>query len=122
MINELYILISFFITGIIIGIVFDVFRITRRIFNIPDILVYIEDILFWLISGGLIIFTTFLVNSGELRLYMLTSLCFGVLIYIICVSKYFILINTKIFSFFKFIITKLLFPFQKIYFFLKKYW
>lgn len=57
--NIIYILLSFFITGVLIGILFDVFRISRKAFKLPDWIIYIEDILFWIITGVLILFTIF---------------------------------------------------------------
>lgn len=59
MINTLYILIVFFITGICIGILFDIFRISRKTFKTPDLLIYVEDIAFWVLAGLLILFTIF---------------------------------------------------------------
>ena len=46
------IFIFFFIIGIIIGILFDIFRVIRKSFKTPDTLTFIEDLLF-LISKSL---------------------------------------------------------------------
>ena len=59
MINTLYIPRVFFIRGICIGILFDIFRISRKTFKTPDLLIYVEDIAFWVLAGLLILFTIF---------------------------------------------------------------
>lgn len=114
MINQIYTLLAFLITGICIGILFDIFRISRKTFKTPNFLIYIEDILFWILTGILILFTIFTFTTGEIRLYMIIIMISGSFIYFICISKYFILINTKILDFFKSIICVILTPFKKI--------
>ena len=42
-INQFYLLCIFMISGLIIGILFDLFRILRKSFKTPDIITYIED-------------------------------------------------------------------------------
>ena len=49
---------------------FDFFRISRKAIKTPDIITYIQDIIFWLITGAVILVNVFLVSNGELRLYM----------------------------------------------------
>ena len=86
----------FILTGIVIGVLFDIFRIIRRSFKTPDFLTYIEDILFWLMAGIILLFTIFTFNNGEIRLYIFVSLLFGLTIYLLTLSKFFIKINVKI--------------------------
>ncbi len=114
MINQVYTLLAFLITGICIGILFDIFRISRKTFKTPNFLIYIEDVLFWLLTGVLILFTIFTFTTGEIRLYMIIIMICGSLIYFMSISKYFVLINTKILNFFKSIICVILTPFRKI--------
>lgn len=86
----------FILSGIIISIFFDLFRVLRKTFKTPDILTYIEDVIFWLVTGLFLILIIFRFNNGELRLYMFASLFIGIIIYMFTLSKYFILINSKI--------------------------
>lgn len=88
--NQLSSFIIFIIVGGTISIIFDIFRVLRKTFKTPDFLTYFEDICFWIISGALIIISTFLFNNGELRLYIFIGLFLGSLIYILLISKYFI--------------------------------
>lgn len=48
--NQGILFIIFTLDGILIGILFDIFRILRKSFKTDDFITYIEDILFWLIS------------------------------------------------------------------------
>ena len=64
---QLYNFFVFIILGLIISFIFDIFRILRKKFKTNNFITYIEDILFWLISGFLIITAIFKFNDGELR-------------------------------------------------------
>lgn len=93
--------IYFIITGMILGIVFDIFRILRRSFKTSDTITNIQDILFGLITGVIILSSVFLFNNGELRLYLFIGIGFGILIYMLLISNYFIKINVAIINFVK---------------------
>lgn len=98
---QIYSLLAFTISGIAIGIFFDIFRILRKSFKTPDIITYIEDIIFWIFSGLFFLFVLFKFNNGEIRAYIFLGLLFGVLIYIFTISKYFIKISVTIINFTK---------------------
>lgn len=105
---ELYLLGIFILSGIIIGVFFDFFRILRRSFKTSDIITYIEDILFWIITGLFLLFVLFKINDGQIRFYNIIGLAIGVILYIIFVSKIFINISVKIITLLKNIIIKVL--------------
>ena len=69
--NQAYIFLIFILTGIIIGVIFDIFRAFRRSFKLKDFYTYVQDVLFWLLVGFIIMYVTFKFNYGELRIYML---------------------------------------------------
>lgn len=114
---QLYSLLVFTISGIAIGIFFDIFRIMRRTFKTPDIITYIEDIIFWIFTGIFFLFVLFKFNNGEIRSYVIIGLLLGVLIYMLTISKYFIKINVFIISLIKKVI---LYPINLIWNILKK--
>jgi len=64
----------FILTGILIGIIFDIFRVLRKSFKTSDLITYIEDIIFWLLSGSLLFFTIYKFNNGEVRNYVLLGI------------------------------------------------
>ncbi len=116
MIKELYVLFIFSIIGVLIGILFDIFRILRKTFKTPNIITYIEDFLFWLLTGFLVLYGIITYADGEIRLYTILIIIIGVIIYYISISKYFIIINSAILNIIKKILT---FLFVKIKHFFK---
>ena len=121
---QLYSMLVFLISGIIIGVFFDFFRILRKSFKTSDIITYIEDIIFWILTGLFLIFVLFQINNGEIRLYNIIGLFIGIILYMIFVSKIFININVKIINFLKKIFIKLfkilLYPIKLLFNILKK--
>lgn len=113
---ELFSLLIFTISGMIIGILFDIFRILRKSFHTPDFVTYIEDFIFWLLTGCFLLFLLFCIGNGEIRIYMVLGLLIGSIFYLICISKFFIKISVPIVVFIKTIIYKILeivlFPFK----------
>lgn len=114
--NQLYVFAMFLLTGGIIGILFDIFRILRKSFKTSDFITYIEDIIFWILSGIILIYSIFVFNNGELRIYIFIGLLLGLSIYLLLLSKYFIKINVAIVLAIKSFITSILhifiFPFR----------
>ncbi len=99
--EQIFNLFIFICTGMVIGIVFDIFRIIRKSFKTPDFVTYIEDILFWILTGFILLFSIFAFNNGELRLYIFLALILGLVIYLLTISKYFIKISVKFLTFIK---------------------
>ena len=112
----------FFLTGICIGLLFDFFRIQRKVLKTCDFITYIQDILFWIVSGLIIIFVIMKYTNGKIRIYMVLGIILGILIYFLIISKYIMKIFVCILSFLLNIIGKLLFPIKKIYKIIKKSW
>ena len=95
-INQGYIFVIFILNGFLIGILFDIFRILRKSFKTKDVVTYIEDILFWIITGVFLLYSVFKFNDGEIRLYMFIAILIGVLLYMLILSSYIVKINVKI--------------------------
>ena len=94
--NQAYLFLIFSFTGIIIGVLFDFFRILRRTIKTSNIATYIEDVLFWVLTGFLILYNIMYFNSGEIRIYMFLAIILGVLIYMFTLSNILIKIFSKI--------------------------
>lgn len=105
--NQAYLFLIFIIDGIIIGLLFDFFRILRKTIKTSDIITYIQDALFWILTGIIILYTTFTFNDGEIRIYMFIAILLGVICYITLISSYIIKINVKIVNIIKNIIIKI---------------
>lgn len=85
--NELMAFMYFSVAGIISGCIFDLFRCKRKNFETPNWLVCIEDVLFWVIIGGIAIYTSYISCNGQVRVFMLISMLLGGMIYFLTFSK-----------------------------------
>ena len=115
-INQAYLFLLFSLNGVIIGLLYDLFRILRKTFKTVDFVTYIEDILFWILTGIIIIFFMYNFSDGSLRLFMVFGLIIGILIYMVTFSKIIIKFSMIVINVLKKIICILLVP---IKFFLK---
>lgn len=106
--NQIYVFTVFILDGIIIGLLFDIFRIFRKSFKTPDIITYFEDFVFWILAFLLIIYSIFKFNNGELRFFIFIGLLTGTSIYLLAFSKIFINISVQIISFIKNVINMVL--------------
>lgn len=110
----------FIATGIILSIIFDIFRILRRTIKTSDIITNIEDIIFGIITGIIILSSIFMFNNGELRLYIFIGIILGIIIYMVFISKYFIKFNVIIINSIKKIIKTIIKPFKILLKIMKK--
>ena len=94
--DQAYLFLVFSLTGVAIGILFDFFRILRRTIKTNNIITYIEDILFWILTGLLLLFNIWFFNNGEIRVYMFLGIILGVLIYMSTLSNILIKVFSKI--------------------------
>ena len=96
--NQAYLFLVFSLTGVEIGILFDFFRILRRTIKTGNIVTYIQDILFWILTGILVLYNIWYFNNGEIRVYMFLGIIIGTLIYMSTLSNIFVKLFTKILS------------------------
>lgn len=122
--NQSYLFLIFTINGIVIGLLFDVFRILRRSFKTSDVITYFQDILFWILTGIILLYSIFTFSNGEIRFYMFLGVFLGCLIYMLMFSKVFIKVNVKIVLLLKDVVTKvvriIIFPLKLVINVIKK--
>lgn len=94
--NQAFLFLIFILNGILIGILFDIFRILRRSFKTSDVMTYFQDVLFWILTGFILLYSIFTFSNGEIRFYMFLAIFLGCLIYMLMFSRYFINVNVKI--------------------------
>jgi spore cortex biosynthesis protein YabQ len=82
--------------GIIIGIIYDFYRATKKNFKIPKLFTIIHDTAFWIVITILVFVTINLIESFDLRYYHFVALGIGYLIYLNTISKYILLFFTKL--------------------------
>ena len=68
--NQTYLFLVFSLTGVIIGILFDFFRILRKSFKTSDIITYLEDIIFWILTGFILLYYIFTFSNRAVPIYM----------------------------------------------------
>ncbi len=107
LINQTSLFLIFTIDGVLIGIIFDIFRILRKTIKTSDFVTYIEDFLFWIITSIILFYSIFTYNNGELRFFMFLAVILGFVLYICTISSYLIKINVKIINVIKRIFLKL---------------
>lgn len=123
-VNQILLFLIFMLDGIIIGLIFDIFRISRRTIKTSDFITIIEDFLFWILTAIILLYSIFTFNNGEIRWFMFMATILGFLLYIMTVSSYIIKINVTIINFIKKIIQKIFniicIPFKILFKFIKK--
>lgn len=102
--NQAFLFLVFLLNGVIIGLIFDFFRIVRKSFKTTNIITYIQDILFWILTGISIIFCMYKYSDGEIRFFMLLGIILGFLLYLLMFSPFIIQICVFIIKYIKKII------------------
>lgn len=115
--NQAYLFIIFTLDGILIGVLFDFFRVLRKTFKTKDFITYIEDILFWLFTGFIILYSMCMFCDGELRFFMFIGIIIGIVMYMITISRYVIKVSVFIINWLKKVLA---FPFKIVYKITKK--
>ena len=116
---DAYLFLIFVLVGVLIGLLFDIFRVLRKTFKTTDIITYIEDILFWILTGFLILYTIFRFNNGEIRGFIFLGTILGTIVYLLLFSKVFISVNIRIVNIIKtiviFIMKIVIYPLKSIF-------
>ena len=112
--NQTYVFLISVLVGMLLAIIFDFFRLLRRKGDTPNYIVYIQDLLYWIIVTFIIIMSAFLTNDGELRGYMFVGYILGAVIYMVTISTYILKVFSKILDFFESIIKNIFKTFNKL--------
>ena len=110
----------FFIIGLFIGFIFDLFRGFRKNFKMSDIFVDIQDMLFLVISGFLFFRSIIIFNSGNIRFYIFIGTILGIVIYSLTLSESCVIIVNIILRLIKSIFKFILRLFKLPYYFAKR--
>ena len=120
--SQIRILLIFNITGLLIGFLFDFFRIQRKVIKTNDFITYVQDILFWIMSGIIVIISMVKFTDGGIRSYMILGIIVGIVLYFVFISKYIMAVSLNIVRFFSKILSFLVYPLKKIHEIIKKDW
>ncbi len=87
-ITELSLFGTCLLCGAVIGVLFDLFRVPRRVFRPTPTLTVLSDLGFFAAAGVLTVLTLFHANGGVLRGFELVALLFGFLGYLLTLSGF----------------------------------
>ena len=107
---QLYIFLTLFYDGLIIGLLFDTYKALRYFFKPNKIVTFFEDLLFWIIIVAVTFYFLLRSSAGELRGYNFVGIILGVTLYMYTLSKLIYPLLLKVFR----IIIKIFEKFYKI--------
>jgi spore cortex biosynthesis protein YabQ len=87
-VNQAYVFLTTVYTGIIIGFIYDLNRVIRRVFKPGVWIVGIMDLLFWLVVSVIAFLVLLYANDGEIRLYNFIGLAMGWSLYVLTISSW----------------------------------
>lgn len=105
--EELVIFFKTIILGMGIGIIFDIFRIIRKIIPHKDVFVLLQDFLFCFFTGIYFFVLVYYLNYGQIRLYIIIGVLISNLLYLLLFSKHIINICVLIFKPIKILFVKI---------------
>lgn len=104
-----------FLAGLLTGVLFDLYRAIRG-YGVHKIIMFLEDILFWILSALIIFVFLLYMNYAFLGPYVYLFISFSILIYYRYISPYFIKIekgiSTTIIMVIRVIIKNIFYPFK----------
>lgn len=81
---------TMFVSGALLGIIFDTYRVVSRPFKWSRLTFSLFDIIYWIIATVVVFGVLFVSNDGELRFFIFIGLLLGTWFYFSLVSSYMI--------------------------------
>ena len=94
--------------GVLMGVLFDLIRIFRKIVKHPNFLVQIEDMLYWIVCALLGFYRLYICNYAEIRPYICIGIILGAVFYFLTFSVIFMKIATAVINYVKALVNKLI--------------
>lgn len=105
----------FFILGIIISILFDVFRILRKNIKTNYLFISIEDFIYIIIAGFLFLKSLIVFCNGNIRFYIFFAFFIGIIVYILTIRNFCDIIISVIIKSIILVIKLLMIPIKFLY-------
>ena len=86
--HELFVFLHSIFAGVLISIVFDIFRMIRKKVSIGVFLSSAQDIVFWIIATIIMFFVIYHTNNGAIRFYQFLGALFGSFLYFLSASRF----------------------------------
>lgn len=82
--------------GMLTGILFDIYRVFRGLESPNKVITFIEDTLFWILTGIIVFIFLLSTNYAYIRVYVYCAIALGIILYIWLFSKAFIKVQYKL--------------------------
>ncbi len=112
--NEAVVFLITLAGGMIIGVVFDIYRIIKNGVYKNVIIYTLSDIVVWIVLSILAFETVFIANDAAVRWYEIVALLVGYILYAVTLSKYFLKSANVIIKIVKNIIITILKPLKAV--------
>lgn len=97
---ELYLICKAVLLGVFLRFIYDLFRISRRVFRRNAVVVGLEDTIYWIAAGICVFILMYDFNGGSMRIHAFLFVALGMLLYGVSLSavivKYISLLLLKI--------------------------
>ena len=112
--DQLPVFLSFLVCGVLVGVLFDVLKIKRHLFCAPGFIVFIDDLVFMLTCGVIVIFNAFAFNDGNFKWYEAPLMLGGFAVYRLTLSRLVIFCIFAVIDFVKKMLRKLVSPLVRL--------
>lgn len=117
--SQVHIFLYSILGGIVIGFIYDIFRIKRQTVKTKSFIVHIEDFFYWILIAIIMFAVVYYSNEGELRGYIFFGAIIGAVLYMLTLSriviKSSILILNAAAKVFRLLFKIILYPFRVIF-------
>lgn len=99
--GQAWLFLSTVVVGMVIGLFYDIFRITRKVAPHSTLAVHFEDAVFWVLATGGMFYFMLHRNYGEIRPFALIGATCGVVLYFATVSRLVLKVSVTVINFVK---------------------
>ena len=96
--NQAYIFLATVYVGLLLGLIYDVYRAFRMIIKPGKWFVAVLDLSFWVFAAFLSFFMLFRINGGEIRLYAFIGLALGWGLYTLTIGGLVVKLLVKVYE------------------------
>jgi len=94
--GQAWLFLSTVLLGAAVGVLYDIFRVLRRVVRHSVAVVQIEDIIFWVTATVFVFYFMLVQNYGEIRPFSLIGITCGAIIYFLTLSKVILFFLSKV--------------------------
>lgn len=85
--HQVYVFLWSIAGGMLIAFLYDLFRIKRKTIKTHILMIYLEDLIFWILVAVILFLTVYLSNDGEIRGFIFLGTAIGIILYALTLSR-----------------------------------